>query len=170
MRVPFRRLLVVGGGAVVLATAGFAYMASNTVPNTSAGTGLAAVSGYTVTNVTFNNETESACGYGYAGVNGDVNAGCELNTMQFTLTSNDGTSQNCGAPDVLYVDLINDTLSASSDQVDNASLSGPAIAAAETTPALTCSGTTPWAATFSINFGNGTGVGQVTNYSITATQ
>jgi hypothetical protein len=42
---------VVGGGAVVLATAGFAYMASNNVPNTRAGDGYGTVSGYTVTNI-----------------------------------------------------------------------------------------------------------------------
>jgi len=69
MRVPFRQLLVVGGGAVVLATAGFAYMASNTVPASYAGEGSAAVSGYTVSNID------------YAGVS--VPGGGQVGTMTY---------------------------------------------------------------------------------------
>lgn len=48
MRIPLLRLLLVGGGAVVLATAGFAYMASNTVASSYAGEGSGTVSGYNV--------------------------------------------------------------------------------------------------------------------------
>lgn len=53
MRIPLLRLLLVGGGAAVLATAGFAYMAANTVPASSLGEGSGPVTGYTVSNITY---------------------------------------------------------------------------------------------------------------------
>jgi hypothetical protein len=67
MRFPIRRLLVVGGGAVILATAGFAYMASNTVQQSSAGEGLGGVSGYTVSGIQYVvdcGNTSTCAGYG----------------------------------------------------------------------------------------------------------
>jgi hypothetical protein len=45
-----RRLLMLGG-AIVFAGAGFAFMAGNTVGATNAGVGVGAISGYTVGNV-----------------------------------------------------------------------------------------------------------------------
>jgi hypothetical protein len=53
MRIPSLRLLLVAGGAVVIATAGFAYMASNTVATSYLGQGTGTVSGYAVTNISF---------------------------------------------------------------------------------------------------------------------
>jgi len=47
-----RRLLVLGG-AVVFAGAGFAFMAGNTVSATNAGVGVGAISGYTVSNINY---------------------------------------------------------------------------------------------------------------------
>lgn len=41
------------GGAAAIATAGFAYMASNTVAASSAGEGVGAVTGYQVGNITY---------------------------------------------------------------------------------------------------------------------
>jgi hypothetical protein len=94
MRIPFRRLLLVGGGAAVLATAGFAYMASNTVPITSAGQASAAVTGYTVTNVTYNGGSGDNCG-----------GTCYIGTVGFTLTADNANSQNNGKPVFVYVDV-----------------------------------------------------------------
>lgn len=53
MRFGFRKLAVVIGGAAIFATAGFAYMASNTVAPSFAGEGSAVVNGYQVYNITF---------------------------------------------------------------------------------------------------------------------
>jgi hypothetical protein len=47
-----RRLLMLGG-AVVFAGAGFAFMAGNTVSATTAGVGVGAISGYTVSNINY---------------------------------------------------------------------------------------------------------------------
>lgn len=46
-----KRLAVPLSAAAVLGTAGFAYMASNTVPETHAGAGQGTISGYAVSNV-----------------------------------------------------------------------------------------------------------------------
>jgi hypothetical protein len=48
------RLLVVIAVVLILATAVYAFAASNTVPTTLAGEGAATISGYTVTNVAYN--------------------------------------------------------------------------------------------------------------------
>jgi len=53
MRLLSRRLLFLGGAAAI-AAGGFAYMASNTVAQTNAGVGQGQISGYTVSNVTYN--------------------------------------------------------------------------------------------------------------------
>lgn len=50
------RKLAVPGVGVVLATAGFAFMASNTVAQSSAGQGQATVSGYTVSGINYSAE------------------------------------------------------------------------------------------------------------------
>lgn len=48
-----KRLAVPLSAAAVLGTAGFAYMASNTVPESYAGSGQGTVSGYTVGNINY---------------------------------------------------------------------------------------------------------------------
>lgn len=59
MRIPFGRLILVAGGAIVLATAGFAYMASNTVASSNAGEGVGQVTGYTIGNITYDSSCPS---------------------------------------------------------------------------------------------------------------
>ena len=50
-RSPRRRILVVAVLAIAVASGVYAFAASNTVPNTTAGAGSGTISGYTVTNV-----------------------------------------------------------------------------------------------------------------------
>lgn len=50
---PRRRILVVGVLAVGIASGVYAYAATNTVPNSTAGAGSGTISGYTVTNVAY---------------------------------------------------------------------------------------------------------------------
>ena len=52
-RLPRRRLIVVSVLALGIATAVYGYAATNTVPNSSAGSGSGTISGYTVTNVAY---------------------------------------------------------------------------------------------------------------------
>lgn len=49
----FKRLVMPIGAAVVIGTSGFAFMASNTLATSSAGSGTALVAGYDVTNVKY---------------------------------------------------------------------------------------------------------------------
>jgi hypothetical protein len=53
-----RRLAVILAAAAALAFAAYAFTASNTVPATKAGDGYGAISGYTVTNVAYQLETD----------------------------------------------------------------------------------------------------------------
>lgn len=66
-----KRLAVPLSAAAVLGTAGFAYMASNTVPNTNAGAGSATISGYTVSHVHY---TLMDHGVAHAAVDAQVKA------------------------------------------------------------------------------------------------
>jgi hypothetical protein len=52
-RFPRRRLVIFAVLAVMVASGVFAYAASNTVPATTAGSGAAAISGYTVSGVAY---------------------------------------------------------------------------------------------------------------------
>ena len=52
-RLPRRRILIVAVLAVAIASGVYAYAATNTVPNSSAGAGSGTISGYTVTNVAY---------------------------------------------------------------------------------------------------------------------
>ena len=52
-RLPRRRLIVVAVLAIGLASGVYAYAATNTVPNSSAGSGSGTISGYTVTSVAY---------------------------------------------------------------------------------------------------------------------
>ncbi len=86
MRIPFLRLLLVGGGAAVLATAGFAYMAANTVPVSSLGEGSAAVTGYAVSGIHYTTTLMPGPGGGPAGR-------YALSTVSFTLTGANAPTQ-----------------------------------------------------------------------------
>jgi hypothetical protein len=79
---------MVGGGAVVLATAGFAYMASNTVPASSAGEASAVVTGYTVSGITYSAEQ----GWGQPAPDYSVS------TVKFIITSDATTAPGNGQP------------------------------------------------------------------------
>jgi hypothetical protein len=50
---PRRRILVVAMLAIAVASGVYAYAATNTVPNSTAGAGSGTISGYTVTNVAY---------------------------------------------------------------------------------------------------------------------
>ncbi|MGH7723506.1 MAG: hypothetical protein ACRENL_11885 [Candidatus Dormibacteria bacterium] len=56
MRIGIRKLLLLGGSAAVLSTAGFAYMATNTVTPSNAGVGSGVVSGYSVDVLSYGND------------------------------------------------------------------------------------------------------------------
>jgi hypothetical protein len=153
-RVPIRRFLMLGAGVAVLSTAGFAYMASNSAPVTSAGEGSAAVTGYAVTDVSYNGDSGSGCG---------AMNGCYITSIQFTLTANDGSSQNHGMPDFVYAAIFNS--------------GGHNVANADgcTIPAGAVNGAGQWTGTFDCSLNPSdtptqATVGNVTNYDITATQ
>lgn len=149
MRIGIRRLLVLGGGAAILGTAGFAYMASNTIPNTAAGESVAAVSGYTVTGVTYNHASGSGCG-----------GPCYINSVQFTLTSDDPSAQNNGKPDFVYVAVQTGTTSGELANADGCTI-----------PAGTVTGGV-WSGNFdcALNPTNGATVEAVKYLNIAATQ
>ena len=52
-RLPRRRILVVAVLAIGIASGVYAYAATNTVPNSSAGSGSGTISGYTITSVAY---------------------------------------------------------------------------------------------------------------------
>jgi hypothetical protein len=95
MRFPIRRLLVVGGGAAILATAGFAYLASNTVAPSNSGQGTGVVSGYTVSNISFDGIYTS--GGGQVGTMTALNTTKpgdpqnQINTVSFKLSPDNAT-------------------------------------------------------------------------------
>jgi hypothetical protein len=100
VRSPFLRLLLVGGGAIILATAGFAYMASNSVAATSAGEGSGLISGYTVSNVSFTPEVIAEYGPTYTS---------DVQDVSFTLTANDTKNPSAEtAPTFILVYFTND--------------------------------------------------------------
>ena len=77
------RRLALWGGAAAVAAGGFAFMAQNVVGVSSAGEGVGAVTGYTVTHQTY----------------GFTNTGqAELHSVTFTLTSMSTTSNANGQP------------------------------------------------------------------------
>ncbi|HEY6538131.1 MAG TPA: hypothetical protein VI138_03715 [Candidatus Dormibacteraeota bacterium] len=88
MRIPFGRLAIAGGGAVILATAGFAYMASNSVPVSSAGEASAAVTGYAATDIQYSAEQ----GWGQPAPLYSVS------TVKFILTSDANSAPGNGQP------------------------------------------------------------------------
>lgn len=72
------RRLALWGGAAAIASGGFAFMASNALATTSGGDGAAAVTGYTVSNITYTPQ--------------ETNGLTVLGVVKFTLTS------SCAAP------------------------------------------------------------------------
>lgn len=98
-----KRLAVPLSAAAVLGTAGFAYMAGNTVPDTNAGAGAATISGYTVSNVHYTvhdhgiaheqaSASVSAVTFDLAADN--PGSGLPPTTLWAVLTTTDPTSSN----------------------------------------------------------------------------
>lgn len=94
MRLPIRGLLVFGG-TVIVATAGFAYMASNTVAPSNSGQGTGVVSGYNVTNISF--DGIYVMGGGQVGTMTAISATSpgapqnQINTVSFKLSPDNAT-------------------------------------------------------------------------------
>lgn len=84
MRIPFGRMILVAGGAIVLATAGFAYMASNTVASSNAGEGVGQVTGYQIGNITY----DSSCPSSFISLPG---SSCTLGDFSFYLAPDSNT-------------------------------------------------------------------------------
>jgi hypothetical protein len=80
------------GGAAAIASAGFAYMATNTVSASSAGEGYGAVTGYITSNTTY----DTTCGLGTLG------ADCQIVDFSFWLSPVTFTDQ---APKIVTVSL-----------------------------------------------------------------
>lgn len=111
MQFPIRRLVFLGGGAAIFATAGFAYMASNTVSPSSAGEGSGAVTGYHVSNIQYLVDCSSMAPTGTCTGSGDgadyydggagggaQNLNGAISGVKFTLTSNATSAPANGAP------------------------------------------------------------------------
>ncbi|MGC1184230.1 MAG: hypothetical protein WBA31_03640 [Candidatus Dormiibacterota bacterium] len=97
MRIPSLRLLLVAGGAVVIATAGFAYMASNTVGASSAGEGTGTVSGYTAGAPSYSIDYANPTGAPYT-----------ISGVSFSLQANDVSDPSAlAAPRTVIVNLDN---------------------------------------------------------------
>lgn len=101
-----KRLALPLGAAAVLGTAGFAYMASNTVATAGLGEGYSPVAGYTATNIGFNvdHNINKPVGSNCGGLNG-----CHINNVQFHLASQaaPGTQAYDNPPAFVYVSLLN---------------------------------------------------------------
>ena len=93
-----RRLLMWGGAAAV-ASAGFAFMASNSLAVSGAGENYQAIAGYTVSNITWNGGSGSGCG-------GDN--GCYLSTVTFNIASKaaPGTQAYENPPNMVYAAIL----------------------------------------------------------------
>jgi hypothetical protein len=79
-RVINRRTAVIGLLLVILATAGFGFAATNTVPESAAGDGAGDISGYVVANIDYTFDTTN-----YPGV---------ITMVSFDLTPTDATNTN----------------------------------------------------------------------------
>ncbi|MGH9918599.1 MAG: hypothetical protein ACRD6W_07010 [Nitrososphaerales archaeon] len=106
MRIPIRRLLVVGGGAAILATAGFAYLASNDMPaSSSIGEGTVTATGYTVGTISWD---AVGCQAGYNGTSSCTatnTAPYYVEGLSFPLTSIADTAPGNGLPNQIVVTL-----------------------------------------------------------------
>lgn len=99
-----KRLALPLGAAVVLGTAGFAYMASNTVATAGLGEGYSPVAGYTVTNIGFNDNPNLGVGSNCGG-----NNGCGVASVQFHLASQGAPTTQAyqNAPNFVFTSLLN---------------------------------------------------------------
>jgi hypothetical protein len=77
------RRIVMLGGALAIAGGGFAFMASNTVAASNAGVGSGAISGYSVTNISYALVTNAL-----------VPGGTYIQQVNFTLTPGAATASN----------------------------------------------------------------------------
>lgn len=112
------RRLAMWGGAAIVASTGFAFMASNAVDASSAGEGANAVTGYTASNISYSN---ASC----SGNSGNLTQVC-INGVSFTLTSNATSAPANGQPkdvNVIYQDGTDD-LNYSSVHAHTCSISG----------------------------------------------
>jgi hypothetical protein len=104
MRFPVRRLLVVGGGAVILATAGFAYLASNNMPaSSSIGEGSVTATGYAVGPISW--YTSGCSSYPGGTCNPTNTAPYYVEGLSFSLTSIATTAPGNGVPNQIVVNL-----------------------------------------------------------------
>lgn len=104
-----RRLLLWGGAAAV-AAGGFAFMAGNTVAASSAGEGAGAVTGYTVSGITYTvpASVSGASGdspYCYGNIQGNP-FNCYVLAAEFTLTSNATAAPANGQPTSVVASLL----------------------------------------------------------------
>ncbi len=81
-----RRLALIGGAAAI-ATAGFAFMAENTVPTTNAGQGTGSITGYTVAGVHYSEATSDVT----------TPSGWAINGVTFTLYPGNAPAGNVHA-------------------------------------------------------------------------
>lgn len=88
------------GGAAALGVAGFAFMASNTVAASSAGQGSMSVTGYTVSEISYNGGSGYNCGSETPPIG--VASGCQLDTVSFLLTSNGTGPAFTNPPNFVY--------------------------------------------------------------------
>jgi hypothetical protein len=98
-RVINRRTAILGLLLVILATAGFGFAASNTVPATSAGDGDEAISGYTVGSVSYQLAADPA---NLAGVSFELSGGVGLppaGNVKVKLVQSGGTWFTCNTAD-----------------------------------------------------------------------
>ncbi|MGB9112458.1 MAG: hypothetical protein WCF24_07005 [Acidimicrobiales bacterium] len=86
------RRLLMWGGAAAIATAGFAYMATNTVSASSAGEGYGPVTGYVTSNTTY----DTTC------PNNTIGSTCLITDFKFWLAPVTNTDQ---APKIVTVSL-----------------------------------------------------------------
>ena len=80
-----KRMALPVGAAIILGSSGFAFMASNTVPESFAGQGQATISGYVVSNISYDLVTD-------LGHDGDV-ATSSIQWVNFTLNHKAKTVQ-----------------------------------------------------------------------------
>jgi hypothetical protein len=108
------RRLVIPGVGVVLATSGFAFMASNTVAQSSAGQGQATVSGYTVSGINYSTEQ----GWG------KPSPIYSVSTAKFVITSNATSAPANGVPAGVHASLLGTSAATSDCTIVNWTVNG----------------------------------------------
>jgi hypothetical protein len=82
-------------GILIIAAASYAFTAANTVPDTEAGAGAGAISGYTISNVSYT--LDSTTPTELDAVSFDVSGNADPNTVKVQLDSSGGTWYDCTA-------------------------------------------------------------------------